>query len=171
MAVTERALRPQELKEIADHAERARQTLGLTDPEASPEVVLQAVEDFVERRQAERRDTNPLKKLLSRGPAPNPAATSLGLGFLWGNQLVRRFGWVWTCLQSPGQGEAYSVVSVDRSVAVHPTHFVKACLEDPRADCTIMLAYNMLAAGKVSGMPAQGYENLMWGVRRIVPKR
>jgi len=171
MATTERALRPQETKEIADHASRAMSNLGLADPQAQPEVILQAIEDFVDRWQAEKRSANPLKKLLSRGPAPNPVATSLGLGFLWGNQLVRRFGWVWTCVQKDGQGEAYSVVTVDRSIAVFPTHFIKACLEDPRADCTIMLAFNMLVAGQVSGMPAQGYENLMWGVRRIVPKR
>ena len=171
MAITERALRPQESKEITDHATRAMSTLGLADAQAEPEIILRAVEDFVDRWQAERRNLNPLKKLLSRSPAPNPIATSLGLGFLWGNQLVRRFGWMWTCLHEAGQGEAYSVVTVDRSVVVHPTHFVKACLDDPRADCTIMLAYNMLVAGKVSGMPAQGYENLMWGVRRIVPKR
>ncbi len=171
MAITERKLTPQEQKEIADHASRAMSNLGLTDPQAQPETICEAIEDFVDRWQREQRDPNPLKKLFARGPAPNPTATSLGLGFLWGNQLVRRFGWVWTCLHEQGQGEAYSVVTVDRSIAVHPTHFVRACLDDPRADCTIMLAYNMLVAGKISGMPAQGYENLMWGVRRIVPKR
>jgi len=145
--------------------------LGLSDAQAQPEIILQAIEDFVDRWQAERRNLNPLKKLLSRGPAPNPTSTSLGLGFLWGNQLVRRFGWVWTCLHEAGQGEAYSVVTADRSVVVHPTHFIKACLDDPHADCTIMLAYNMLVGGEITGVPAQGYENLMWGVRRIVPKR
>lgn len=44
-------------------------------------------------------------------------------------------------------------------------------VDDPRADCTAMLAFNMLKAGKISGLPAQGYENLMQGVHRIVPKR
>lgn len=171
MAITERALTPQEQKEIADHASRAMSNLGLTDPTASPETILQAVEDFIDHWQAERRSVNPLKKLFSRGPAPNPAATALGLGYVWGNQMVRQLGWVWTRLNKEGQGEAYSVVTADRSIAIHPTHFVKACLEDPHADCTIMLAYNMLVAGKVSGMPANGYENLMGGVRRIVPKR
>jgi len=171
MAIQERALTPQEQKEIADHANRAMGSLGLTDPNLPPADVCQAVEDFIERWQAEKRSPNPLKKLLSRGPAPNPTATSLGLGFLWGNQLVRQFGWVWTCLHEAGQGEAYSVVTPDRSVAVHPTHFVRACLGDHRADCTIMLAYNMLAGGEIQGTPAQGYENLMWGVRRIAAKR
>ena len=171
MAITERKLTPQEQKEITDQAARAMGVLSLADPQAQPQVILQAVEDYVERWQNERRSPSPLKKLFSRGPAPNPVATSLGLGYLWGSQLVRRFGWEWTVLHKPDQGEAYSVVTKDRSLAVHPTHFLKACLDDPRADCTLMLAYNMLEAGKMTGMPANGYENVMWGVRRIVPKR
>jgi hypothetical protein len=171
MAITERKLNPQEQKEIADFASRAMSNLGLTQPNMPPVDICQAIEDFIERWQEERRKPNPLKKLLSRAPAPNPLATSLGLGYLWGNQLVRQFGWAWTCLHKEGQGEAHSVVTADRSLVIHPTHFIKACLADPRADCTIMLVYNMLLAGEVSGMPANGYENVMWGVRRIVPKR
>ena len=171
MAITERKLTPQEQKEIADQATRAMGILGLTDPQAQPGVIVQSVESYVDRWQDERRNPNPLKKMFSRSPAPNPVAASLSLGFLWGNQLVRRFGWEWTALQKPGQGEAYSVVTKDRSLAVHPTYFLKACLDDPRADCTVMLAYNMLEAGEMTGMPANGYENVMWGVRRIVPKR
>jgi len=169
MPTSERALKPQELKEIADHSSRAMSSLGLSAAQPQPVDVCQAIEDSVERWQAQQR--SPLKKLLSRGAAPSPTATALGLGFLWGNQLVRQFGWAWTCIQKDGQGEAYSVVTNDRSVAVYPTHFIKACLEDHRADCTIMLAYNMLAGGEIKGVPPKGYENLMWGVRRIVPKR
>ena len=168
MAIIERALTPQEQKEISDHASRAFGTLGLTAPQGEPEAILQAVEDFVDRWQDEKR--RPLKKLFSRGPSPNPTSTSLGLGFLWGNQLVRRFGWVWTRIQDNGQ-ETFAVVSPDRAIAVYPTQFLRVCLDDPRVDCTIMLAFNMLAAGKVSGVPARSYENLMGGVHRIVPKR
>lgn len=171
MAFTERKLTPQEQKEIVDFASRAMSNLGLTQPNMPPLDICQAIENFIDHWQDERRKPNPFKKLLSRGPTPNPLANSLLLGYLWGNQLVRQFGWVWVCLQEERQGEAHSVVTVDRSLVIHPTRFIKACLEDPRADCTIMLAYNMMLAGEMSGMPANGYENVMWGVRRIVPKR
>ena len=63
------------------------------------------------------------------------------------------------------------MVSPDRAIAVYPTYFIKAFLDDPRMDCTAMLAFNMLAAGKVSGLPPHGYENLIYGVVRIIPKR
>jgi len=168
MAITERALRPQEIKEIADHAARALGLLALPDPHAPPEAVLDALDDFIDRWQERQR--SPLKRLLSRGPAPNPTATALGLGFVWGDQLARRFGWEWTCVQEGG-AEAYAVAPPDRALIIYPTHFLKACLADPRADCTVMLAFNMLADGQMAGMPARGYENVMAGVRRVVPKR
>lgn len=165
MAIQERPLTQNELKEFADYTDRAMINLGLANSQAAPEAVIQAVETFVDRWQAERR--NPLKKLLSR--TPDATDVALGLGSVWGNQLVRQFHWEWTCVKQNGQ-DLYAVVSPDRSIAVYPTYFIKACLDNPRVDCTIMLAFNMLTAGKVSGLPAQGYENLMQGVRRIVPK-
>lgn len=79
MAVTERVLTPQEPKgiEITDHAHRARGTLELADPKLTdPEAVLQAVEDAVERRQAEKRSPLKSKRLRARGAAPPPAATA-----------------------------------------------------------------------------------------------
>lgn len=50
-------------------------------------------------------------------------------------------------------------------------HVIKACLDNPRADPTAMLAFNMLAAGQVSRLSPRCYENLMQSVHRIVPKR
>ncbi|WP_394793272.1 hypothetical protein [Armatimonas sp.] len=166
MAIQERPLTTEELSEFADYTHRAMINLGLADFEPEPEVAVQAVETFVDRWQAERR--NPIKKLFIR--SPNPVEVALGLGSVWGNQLVRRFGWEWACIQQDDQ-ELYAVVAPDRSIAVYPTYFLKACLDDPRVDCTAMLAFNMLVAGNVSGLPVQGYENLMQGVRRIIPKR
>ena len=166
MPIQERPLTQTESDEFADYTNRAMINLGLANSQAQPEAVVQAVETFVDRWQADRR--NPLKKLLARGP--NPTDVALGLGSVWGNQLVRQFGWGWTCVLNDGQ-ELFAVVSADRSIAIYPTYFIKACLDDPRVDCTAMLAFNMLAAGKVSGLPAQGYENLMQGVHRIIPKR
>jgi hypothetical protein len=166
MTIQERSLTPDELNEFADYTRRAIINLRLADAEPEPEVAIQAVETFVDNWQTARR--NPLKKFLARGP--NPIEVALGLGSVWGNQLVRRFGWEWVCLQQDGQ-DLYAVVSQDRSIAVYPTYFIKACLDDPRVDCTVMLAFNMLVAGNVAGLPPQGYENLMQGVHRIIPKR
>lgn len=166
MAIQERPLTPDKLASFAAYTKNAMTHLGLANAEPKPEAAVQAVEDFVDNWQTQKR--NPLKKLFGRGP--DTVDMALGLGAVWGNQLVRQFGWEWTCTQQNGQ-DLYAVVSPDRAVAVYPTYFIKACLDDLRVDCTAMLAFNMLVAGKVSGLPAYGYENLMQGVRRIVPKR
>lgn len=64
-----------------------------------------------------------------------------------------------------------AVVSPDRSLIIYPLSFVAQCLEDPDTDCTILLSYNMLDAGNISGMPANGYLSVMDGVHRLVPKQ
>lgn len=166
MDMQERSLTEGEEAEFRTRAHNGLTNLGLVGAEPEPKAAVQAVETFVEKWQAERR--NPLKKLFRRGP--DPVDVALSLGIIWGDQLVRQFGWEWTCLQTDGQ-DLYAVVSPDRSLAVYPTYFIKACLDDPYADCTAMLAFNMLEAGNVGELPAGEYENLMAGVRRIIPKR
>lgn len=166
MATQEHPLTPSEQTAFAECAAQALGNLGLTDSTADPKTIVQAVEDFVDRWQAAQR--NPLSKLHSR--RPDPIDVSLGLGSLWGNQIVRQFGWEWTCIRQNGRG-LHAVVAPDRSAAVFPTYFLKACLDDPRVDCTAVLAFNMMDAGKLPALPAQGYMDLMQGVRRVVPKR
>ena len=158
----ERALTATEQAEFAECTRRAMQELALT-AQTGPAAKVEAVNTEVNRRQAARR--NPLKTLLRRGP--DTVDTALGLGAVWGNALVEEFHWEWTCIQEEGQ-DWFAVVSPDRALAIFPTYFVKACLDDSRLDCTAMLAFNMLAAGNMVGMPAQGYENVMQGVRRII---
>jgi hypothetical protein len=166
MDMQERPLTEGEQDEFRTRANNGLTNLGLAGTEPEPKAAVQGVETFVEKWQAERR--SPLKTLFRRGP--DAVDVALALGAVWGDQLVRQFGWEWTCLQADGQ-DLYAVVSPDRSLAVYPTYFIKACLDEPNADCTAMLAFNMLEAGNVGGLPAGGYENLMAGVRRIIPKR
>ena len=166
--MTERALTDEEKTEFATRAAQASKNLGFDENTVAPAAAVQAVNDFVDRWQSER--SGALKKLFGRKPGLDSVDVALGLGAVWGDQLVRRFGWEWVCVRHEEQ-DLYGVVSPDRSVAVYPTYFVKACLDNPQADCTAMLAFNMIEAGNVSGLPPDGYENLMMGVRRIIPKR
>ena len=65
------------------------------------------------------------------------------------------------------------MTAADRSVIVYPIHFLIGCFRDAGVDVTVALSFNMLMAGKVPppGMAPRGYQNLMDGVRRIVPRR
>ena len=138
--------------------------LGL-DSSAGPLKCIEAVETYIDNWHKPK--SGFLAKLLSR--KPDSVQTALALGAVWGDQLVREFAWEWTCYQPDGQ-DFYCVASQDRSLAVFPTYFIKVCLDDPAIDCTATLAFNMLAAGSVPALPPGGFENLMDGVHRIVPK-
>lgn len=166
MSITERELTAEEKTEFANVAKQARQNLGLPEA-AEPAAVVKAVDAFVDAWQTARK--SPIKRMLRRG-GPDPVDVALGLGAIWGDALVGQFGWQWVVLQENGR-DWYAVVSPDRAFAIYPTYFVKACLDNPQADCTALLVYNMLAAGSISGLPASGYVNVMAGVQRVVPKR
>jgi hypothetical protein len=95
---------------------------------------------------------------------------ALPLGSLWGEQMVREFGWEWASVtfHDKGDSKATGVFTKDRSLAVYPWHFVYGCLQNG-ATVTILLAFNMLAAGKITDLAPGQYDNLMDGVHHIVP--
>jgi hypothetical protein len=162
--MSERPLTPQEMSEFRTCAANGGTLLGVSTDAASLDVV-QAIEDYVGAWH------KPKGGFLARlfASKPDTIQTALALGALWGDQLVREFGWEWTCHRADGM-DLYCVVTKDRSLALFPTYYVKACLDDATIDCTIVLAFNMLQAGSVPTLPAGGFENLMSGVQRIVPK-
>jgi len=93
------------------------------------------------------------------------------LGSLWGEVMVVCFKWEWASVtfHEHGDSVAVGVFPPNRSLAVYPFHFLLGCLRDPGVPVTILLAFNMLTAKKIPPQAAQSYENLMDGVRHIVP--
>jgi len=166
-AIQERSLTESEAAEFKRRANQAWQNLGLVDSDTTPEAAVAAVDAFVDRWQNERRGV--LGKLrASRGP--NSTDVALGLGAVWGDQHVRQLAWEWTCLIPDGR-ELYAVVSPDRSMVVYATYFLKQCLENSAMDCTAALSFNMLVAGKITGLPAGGCEDILRRISRVIPKR
>ena len=104
------------------------------------------------------------------GKVDNWTDRALPLGSLWGEQLVRQFGWEWASVTFHDKGDvkANGVFNKNRSLAIYPWHFVFGCLEN-KAPVTILLAFNMLAAGKIPDMEPGEYVNVMEGVHHIVP--
>ena len=131
--------------------------------DAAPDAIVDAIDSFVFAWQGGDR---PPKRSF------DPEDVPFSLGSLWGEQLVRSFGWEWRMItfHSHGDTNAPGVLSPDRALAVYPIHFLIGCLRDPDVDATIMLSYNMLKANKIGEVPAGEYMNLMDGVHRIVPR-
>ena len=136
------------------------QEFPLGDPGQAPSELIANLDHCVDEWQAGRR--------------PDPARSdeidsALSLGAVWAEQMIRQFAWEWVVVID-GDQELYAVATPNRSLVIYPSHFIKACLENPTMDCTVALAFNMLSGGKDPGIPPRSYEDVMASVMRIVPK-
>ena len=162
---TDRAISEDEKSEFESYAKSGLKLLGKIES-ADPGELVAAVDTYIAKHQ--KASTGFVKKLFSK--APDNIETSLALGIVWGNQLVRAFRWEWVCVLVEGE-ERYAVVAPDRSLVVFATYFVKECLDHATADCTVLLSYNMLRENRLSTEPTRGYTSVMQSVRRIVPQK
>jgi hypothetical protein len=153
-------------QELRDYALYGLEVLGFTVPNVEPRAIVQRIDEYVDEWQDK---TAKRQRMTGPNEQEELLNLALGLGVLWGMQLVRQLGWIWTCVAF-GDAEFYAVCSPTRSLIVYPQYFVRQCLDDPQLDCTILLAFSMLADGKVPPLPDNGFENLMLGVFRVVPK-
>jgi hypothetical protein len=163
---SERALTPQESEEFRSCAQTGLKLLSLAGRATTPASAALAVQKYVDGWHSH--SPGFLASFFNRRPSIVDAA--LALGTVWGDQMVQKFGWQWTCVNN-GTGDYYGVATPDRSLVAYPTYFVKECLDNPEVDCKLMLAFNMVSSGKIPVQPPKGYANLMDGVHRIVPAR
>ena len=156
----ERELTESELKHMRTHSNNGRDLLSLSSQSTAIETIEQ-LDQWIDKTQ-DSQDA----KCISDSQKP----VILSLGALWGEQLEERFQWDWVCFE--GAGDAFALVSPNRSQMVTPLHFIRACLDEPELDCTILLAFNMLINQETDGeaLPDRDYDNLMESVFRIVPK-
>lgn len=84
---------------------------------------------------------------------------ALGLGCLWAEQVCGSLGWSWATLTS-GDAEHHCIVSPDRRFAIHATAYLRSLLSDREADNTVVLLFNMIAAGNVPQAEAGQYRFL-----------
>ncbi len=163
--LVERKLSANELNEFSQFADMGRELLGIDTKNVPPAQIVEAVDDYVYKLQ--KKYSNPLIQVISK--RPDVIDIALALGIVWGNQLVRLQKWQWTCIVST-EGESYGVASLNRSMIIYPTYYLKACLEDPRIDCVAALSFNMLAAGSIPKFAENEYKDVLKGVLRIVPR-
>src|SRR6185312_2908912 len=86
-----------------------------------PKAVVTVIDAFVYAWQGGNR---PPKKIVDPEDAP------FALGSLWGQQIVRSFGWEWGMItfDQHNNTKAPGVLSPDRSLAIYPIHFLMGCL-------------------------------------------
>lgn len=172
MNLTERPMDEDTLAAIEQFAEEAAHWLELENVDAvSPEPIVAAIDELVyELQKAIMAEEAALEG--AESALPDAEDASLTLASLWGQQLVRQFGWQWATVvfHELDNTEAVGVFSPDRSLAIYPFHFVFSCLED-RAPVTILLAFHVLqASDRVPELPAYSYENVMDNVHHTAPR-
>lgn len=165
MPVTaERVINAAEQAEFHNYAVAGLKMLG-RQASAEPAALVGAIDEFVDKHH--RTPVGFISKLFKQ--KQNNTEAALALGIVWGNQVVREFGWEWTCITSDGH-DYYVVAAPDRSLAIYATYFIKECLDFATADCTAMLSFNMMLAKSFPQQPAGSYTSMMPGVFRLVPK-
>lgn len=158
MRVTEEEIAPTTVANVDGAPAEGADFIGVR-LDQSPAEIVAAINAFVSKPPRRR-----------SGRIDNWTDRALPLGSLWGQQLVRRFGWEWSSVtfHEHDDSKAVGVFSKDRSLAVYPFHFIFGCLEN-QAPVTILLSFNMLEAGAIPAQGAKEYINLMDGVHHIVP--
>jgi hypothetical protein len=97
---------------------------------------------------------------------------AMPIGSLWAEQMRRQFNWGWVNMIQHDHNDFKVLALFDskRSVGIYPFHYVYGCLEN-KVYPTILLAFNMLIAGKIPEFEDHSYTNLMDGVQHIIPPR
>lgn len=164
MNVTEEPVPADVLGSIRGCAKDAIKVLGADFAKADPATIVAAIDDFVYQWQ---NGTRPPSNVIEDGEEAR-----LIFGSLWGEQLVKQFGWQWAKVTFHDYDDsiAFGVFSPDRSLAIYPLEFMLGCVNDPTVDATVMLSFNMLREGKIPKMKTKSYTNVMEGVQRIVPR-
>ncbi len=157
----ENAIPEETLATIQGSAEEALNVLGGAFADADAPKLIEAVDDFIYRWQKGER---PSEEIVEAEDAPIMFAS------LWGEQVVREFGWEWVHIMFDDELGTYAVVSPDRSLAIYPFNFVAECMADPTIDAAIALSFNMLTEGSIPQLPPNEYQDLLAGVQRIVPR-
>ncbi len=167
MNLTEEPIPSDIMGNIKGCADDALEVLGGDLSSADPVTIVDAIDDFAYRWQ--KGDRPPADVIEDGDDAP------LIFGSLWGEQLVKQFGWQWAkvIFHDYDDSCAFGVFSPERSLAIYPFEFMLGCMRNPAVDVTVMLSFNMLLAGEFQQEQEanqKSYLNVMDVVHRIVPR-
>ncbi len=154
----ERPLSDHEQTHLKQLADSGLEMLGITD-DRQPHEIVEAVDKWVDDFQDtanEDVDEAEIERLV------------VNLGTIWGEQVVKEFGWQWVCFE--GAGEILAVVSPERALYIIPYEYLLACMQDPELDCTVMLSFNLLKENPPENLRKNDYDHFMMSAFRMVPK-
>src|SRR5215213_8109490 len=114
MTPQESELSGEDKQNIAAYIERGIELLGSVGENKDPKSVVYAINEKV------RNDRERVSKL----PEEDYAEFILAMACLWGEQVCKQYGWMWTILSYDGADGGWAIVAPDRSAAVFPLYFI-----------------------------------------------
>ncbi|WP_218508835.1 hypothetical protein [Variovorax sp. dw_308] len=128
------------------------------------DVIVAGIDAYIQKRQG------PLLFASTKGFDGDDADAGRALGTVWGNQVVREFGWEWICM-TLGEAEHFVVASPDRALVVFAHEYVWKCLESNDIECSVALSFDLMRAGAIKAPPALTYTSMMSKVKREEPRQ
>ena len=130
----ERVLTEGETTAIDTSSRLALKHIGLAEEETDPKTIVTAICGYV--------DT-----VRKTGEVPTDQDLLLGIGALWGKQLVAVLDWTWVHLSWESGFKTYGVVPEDRAVVCIPLDVLPDHLQKKTPENTTLLLFNMIVAG------------------------
>ena len=141
-SVTERPLTTSDKADLRQDIENARELIEFGEGDA-PGHIVREIKKAVNLRRGEELPKVELQQ------------AALQLGFLWGEQVCRAYGWHWAKIVEDDQNERLAVISPDRAFYVLPLNFIWLHFEEQERQETVALLFNMLADPGSSFVRAQ----------------
>jgi len=158
MPTSERSLTVQEQAQFKNYAATGFDMISDV-PCSRMATIVEEVDQLIQKRQG------PLLFAPTYGFEGDDADAARALGTVWGNQMVRQFGWEWICV-TLGEEEHFVVAAPDRSLVVFAHDYVWKCLESNDVECSVALSFEQLRAGAIKAQPALTYTSMMPLVKR-----
>lgn len=133
MRIVERAHGVEDREQVEYYSTEGLKALGDVTSASEPGEIVKAIGEHVDAQRAQVKDLD----------EDDYALFILSMGYLWGDQVCRRYGWHWA---SVGDGESMgdAVVSADRAFFIYPLQFIKRFVDDIDRPTTTILLFNML---------------------------
>lgn len=148
MAWTEFPLTPDETQEMAELIAEGLETLH-AEAAAAPLAIVEAIGAHVDGQ----------RSAAAQADEDGYALFILTMGYLWGEQVCRAYGWEWSRVGEEREDAGHVIVSPDRAYMVSTLHFIKQFVDELDRPTTIILLFNMLAPEVLAAqLPSQPYE-------------
>ncbi|MBZ0186639.1 MAG: hypothetical protein K8F91_10355 [Candidatus Obscuribacterales bacterium] len=161
MSISVRELTRQELSELKEDNRYGFKLLEIKNREATCKMIVQQIDFVVGEFQ------NDCRKGTRDSAGHESVELAFGLGAVWGNQLVKEFGWSWVCLSADGL-ENLVVASAERSMFIAPAPAIKNCVDNPHLKSNILFVFELIESGKLDSLPPEGYANVMVSIQNSV---